>query len=759
MNIKKKLPLVMMTAIMIQGTQSFAEIKLGDFGINSYVEGGANLTNGADRASSKFTEYKDLKNSLLLNLGIDADKDSYHINFTGSNVGLGDQSYSLSGGRYGLMNYKIIYDTNLHNYAFNTLSPYSGLGGTALTIDSTVTHSNTATWNLGYKYSQSRKTIGAEATYNPESAPYYITLGYHQLAQSGSRPFWGQSSVSGYVEIPEPIDYKTNNVSLGLGYRSDSWWIHMENLYSTFSNANSLMTFQDTGLGVSATAVYQNSTFNSFLTLPPNNTYLKSAVTATVKDLPFESHLNFRASVAKLTNSVDVKNTGTFSNKVGAVTTYYDNQPIQLSEPVFKGNLTYGGMNLALSSNPIHGLDTKVYYNFLKKWNESNEIAFSTLDLNGAVKAGSDGTTAFVNELFGYYKHNYGLDVGYKLPFKTKMDVSYEKLTLHRHPRPDAPGNSDDILSVGLKNKYLDMLTVKLGYKKLWRTQEASEYANAGTNGATSSTSQDPQYTWRFVRRYDATDKKQDTIRLGVDLEPIHNLELALEGSYKRNDYGAVVLGREIDFGKQVNADISYTMPKWFKVSVSGNYGEDNYKSNHFWMTRYNVSGASKSWPSTQDPTKGGTDYSAFPWSAEVSDTTWGGGASIDVPVMDKLEIGIGYAAQRAKGKVNFFGNIPTSAPPNDGATTNTTTQPPAFQNIDDFDSYQLQSITAKAKYQLMENLSIGVAYTYEKFDYQDCIMNGYQYYDALAKTYMAGVNNDYNYEGHTGVVTAKYSF
>ncbi|MBI1920276.1 MAG: MtrB/PioB family outer membrane beta-barrel protein [Geobacter sp.] len=500
------------------------------YGAESDVSG--NITLGGrlvagENQSAKFREYRDLDDGIFGSFLLNTYKDGYFLSLKGENVGLtdehvglDDQSYKLKGGKFGSFKYSLFYDETPHNLSFHNRTFFTGVGTNNLTG---VFNANPDTWASRFDYTIQRRDYGGgiELSLN---TPFYFSAKFVEQDAKGLKPLGATTAATGgpFYEMPEPVDYKTNNLFFDTGYRSTNLVASLDGMLSTFRNKNDYLTWQDP------------TPPNGVNSLPPDNDYWKVGGQAAIK-LPLSSTLALRGSFAKL-----------------------ESEPNLLTTDKYKGDVTYTSTSAALTSNPIKPLDTKIFLSYLRKDNASNTFTFGGAE----------------TEVFHYKKLNGGLDIGYRLPLDTRANTGYEYLKVDRN-RQDATTTEDHIVYAQLKNDYFDMVTAKVRYQYLNRGAEFDKgTVGTGTNTATLG---------RFERRFDATDKTQHAVKAGVDLTPMEHLEFGIEYAYKVDDYDVdrTKLGRALVKRHEVLFDAAYELPGVFKVSGYFDYEKMKDESNH----------------------------------------------------------------------------------------------------------------------------------------------------------------------------------
>ncbi len=678
--------------------------------------------------SAKYQEYRDRDDGLDASFYLNTDNKNYYLDLEGQNLGLDDQSYSVKGGDRQNFKYRLHYNETPHNLSFGAKSIYSQPGSNNLTYSATDRAKNTdaaytpaistdpATWS-SFDYKVNRKDYGAELGINM-GTPYYLNFGVNQLETKGIKPLGqpsgvyvdktgGQFSAFGNViEMPEPVDYKTNDAYAVLGYKSKELMASLKGSLSSFENENNYLTWRN--------PYVSTENFTEVSSLAPDNDYWKLAFDGSMR-LPMDSLLAVTASHAKLQSDFAIPNTIASATTGAGVSPTYTNTVLGVDHTNFDGDVTYTKLGIALSGSPTQNLFGKTYYNYLKKENDSTHVTFT------------NGADSVSNHIFDYDKNNFGLDVDYKLPMKNTASLGYEYLDIDRK-RDDAESTTDHKYYVQLKNSALDNIAAKIRYERLERSSDFAE-GTAGT-GVT-----DPEYVLRFLRRFDATDNSRDTIKLGLEFYPMEHLDLGVEYAYKRTKYDETTLGRTEDKAHSLYFDVAWAAPG--KISLNGfvGYEKTEADSNH------------RNFTNNADPTTPTTGNTNYNWTESLEGDYWVYGLTAVVPVIpDTVDFIASFEYQNSDGAASFT---------RDSAVTLA-----ALQNIDESDDYTRKLLQAKAIYKYTKNMAITLGYVYEKYEYSDAQYNGYTYTVASPpNTFLSGAYADASYEANVGYVTVKYGF
>lgn len=583
---------------------------------------GANI-HRAEKA--KANEYRSLGDGVFGGLDLDyRDKDAY-TNLQGT-INVIDSpnaaqstnlegNLDLKGGVTDSFKVNLFYNEMPHNFTFGAKTFVNGIGTATLTKPTPGTNPNAASYTNSFDYAISKKNMGVGGEISLKS-PFFFGVQADRSTTVGLMPFALGTSLR---EYPAPIDYTTNNLYLQTGYRSDRVILTIDGLLSHFLNENDKFS----GWNSTTAPIY-------FGYLPPDNKYYKVGSSLTYR-IPFmDSTLMARANYSMLRNDVTL-----FDNS-SATTAQY------LTPRNWAGRVNYTTASTSLTSKPMKNLDTRIFFNFLNKKNEGPE------DFNY-------GTTSYTTERFDYNKRNVGLDVGYKLPAKTKLDAGYEYLNLHRAIRKDAPSTEDHTFKVQAKNDTLDWMSAKISYQRMMRKsdfQDGTLHANdpqSEVNVAALTSS----FYKTYFRPADTADKDQDTIKVGLEFELLHGLSLGTEYLYKHEKYTKNALGMQNADRNEVYVDINYVNER-FKLNAYANV--EFVESNATYRQMPGIGAATALLPVYYNINV--NDANNFNWTSKRKDTNFALGANGEVILIKNLlKTNLSYRYEQADGSNDFSSN------------------------------------------------------------------------------------------------------
>lgn len=653
-----------------------------DADVGGSVELGFRAVDDQDN-SAKYMEYRDIDDGLFGNMFLNYFQGAYYFGVEGKNIGLDDQSYLFEGGHYGSFDYSFFYDEIPHNLSFDALTFHSGIGSNMLTLGGNP--DDVDTWRQ-FDYSVDRKKYGADVGFTLNS-PLFFNVGVSREEKDGLKPL-GSGSFSGQVEMPEPVDYETDNLTVAGGFRSTEIMFKVTGMLSSFDNENKYLMWYN--------PFTDDNEINS---LPPGNDYGKIGAHLTWRKLPLMSSLLIRGSYSNLSNDFNINEL----NLTG---------PSGLNTMTFDGDISYTTFAATLVSRPTEMLDTRLFYSYLDKENDSTVILYDD---------GGNGT-----HIFDYTKHNAGLDATFNLGMDTRLTAGYEFMDIDRRNRPDVDSNTDNLLFVKAKNTSLDMVTAKVEYTFLDRDADS-------VNDPTLTPS-DAAYISRFIQRYDHTTKTKNELKLILELYPADSIDVGLEYAYVNNDYDDVTLGRTEDIGHEFYLDLMWRLSQTCSLNGFAGYEKYDADSNHY-NHRAGFQGQ------TADPTVDDGSPSSFVWTRSLDDNFWTLGLMGKLAVIpEKLTLSLSGQYQDSDGETDF-----------------TTQGTSPLGNIDKSEDYDITTVEAKALYSVTENLALALGYIYEETEYEDLQYIGYDYQPS--GSLLTGAYADHDYETHLGYLTVKYTF
>ena len=465
---------------------------------------------GQEGGKAKFTEYRDLREdgAVFGRARLNLDTDKYFLNINIGDLAYDTQYYTVDGGLWGKFRFNLFYDDIPHNITFDARTPFLGAGHDLLIG---APNTNFPAWNT-FDYSIVRHQYGGGFKVDV-IRPFFLDVSFERENREGIKPTGAAETSPGgrAFEIPEPVEYVTNNFNVSGGYSKKPLFLSFNYTHSDFNNSNTLLTLP--------------SNFNAprAFSLPPDNTYDKGGFKGAVS-LPFNSR---------------------FSTNLGFARGSSETSVVSLIGSAYTGKVDNVNYDFILTSNPIRFLDAKVYYKYYKRDNKS------------------DDPTGIANIFLNYRVSTYGGELGFRLPEHFYLNGGYKYVDTHRNKKGETdpleilPNNSDNIFFANLKWSGVDFLEARVGYEFLDRD---AHYRT-------------PQSYSNPAQRYYYAAQNKDTVKAIVDIFPLENLNLGLEYRYTNTDYLDTIFGLKSDKRHEFDISADYKIGRIAKVYGYGDFG------------------------------------------------------------------------------------------------------------------------------------------------------------------------------------------
>lgn len=665
---------------------------------------------------SKFEQYQDLGNGVLSDVFVRGRSGQMWFDGYGENFGRDDEYLMLRGGTYELFKFKIWHDSLPHEFLFNGKTPFTGSGSNNLSA--TFPKPDPSTWNaldLGYKRTDDGGYFEWQGL-----APWYIRVDANQVKFDGTKVgsgALGKSPGNGFMDLAIPVQYNTKNASVEGGYNTGAMNLSLSYLYSKFNNDFDTLTWNN--------PFFANNVDTTFL--PPDNHYERITANATFRGLPLQSTLAARYTWSEGKSDADLAQTALN----GSSPNFYG--PTLPNVNHFTGKIDNQTFTIALASHPISNVDTRLYYDYYKRNNDSTNVIYAA---NSIVNCGGPCQS----DLFHFKKNIAGLDAYWRFAPGNKLGAGWGYVNLTEN-RVDYDVVNTNSFFVEWKNTQVENLSARLKYIYLQRRSTYLGY----TEGVDAN---DPNYLKRFTSAFDSSPVDRNQLKLTADWNPTPMLSFSLEGNWYKNNYQGIILGRTSDKREEIYLSGTYGAVTGTRFTAFGDYEHITYDSSHRNIGAGDCS-ATPPGPGCFDP-YAAPNTVAYNWSANNKDKNWVIGLGLDWPVTERLLI---------KGSVLYYET--------DGSA-NTVTQN-NYGNplpINAYDDTRNTSVNLKGIWTYDKNWSFTLGYAYERWRYSDAGYNGYQYtipYPAIStsppSSYLNGYNAFTNYNANIVYVLATYKF
>ena len=681
---KRKLIAVLVANLFVGAGAAYAQ----STGLKWTGEVSAGLRMSSVKATddSKFREYRDIGDTDLLNVfDIRGDSETHRFNIFMENFGTDDRYIDIRGTEFGKWKFRLYNNELRHRFGSGpgALSPYSGIGSNTLTSAfDAATRNNPNTWNR-FDDSLKREDYGGMFEWSGLS-PWYVRFDGNQVKREGIKVIassLGTSPGNGSIDLPSPVDWKTYNASGEFGYQAANRHFAITGSYSKFQNDNSLLNWSNPFFAPGLPGIRDTSV------LPADNEIWKVAANGNWRGLPLGSSIAGRFTYSKLSNDVQV-----LPAMLTAVAAPNQFQSTASSVPFFHGEVKTTTASVSLNSAPMRAVDTRIYYNYRDKQNDSTQITFNPTAASGLQCGGAACTT----ELFSYTKNQAGIEAYYRINPDNRIGAGYEFEATERD-RLDLPKTTDNKYFAEWRNSTFDWVDGRLKYQYLSRRSNVFGFADPGNP------------IDQFVRRFDYAPLDQHLVKLNLGSNPAPLVDLGFDVYLKFNDYKDVQLGRNRDRRYEYYVSAGYGDPSKFRALLFADIEFVQYESRH----RVGTGDPNPDGPPQPPAPALSTTYT---WTADNKDRSWQTGLAVDWQAMPKLAFKGSFVYAETRGTADF------------AAQPGTILAAPGLIGIGNFDNTRRIALNLRGIYQHDKNWRITGGYAFEQYRYDDVAYNGFRY-------------------------------
>ncbi len=705
----KKIFLIFLT--LFSTINFFAEDKTNFSGEFQGTQASADVSGN----EAKFNEYRDLENGLYGKIKLKYDSEKYFLKFYAYDMGYGTQSYEIEGGA--LTSFKMYFKYNEipHNFTYDAKTIYSGAGTNKLSASSYFILNNPDTYTPSNLFDYSLQRKNGEGGFMLDLIkPFYFNVSFSRETKDGIKPTAVPLTAGGgsyFIELPEPIDYVTNNFKAEWGYAKNPFFFSFSYLRSEFSNENQYLYF---------TNVYNATMFNApeldYLTLPPENKNDNLNFKGTLK-LPLRSTVNVKFSKTRASSNYNLLDYY-IRNITGGV------QNVGLSDLKFDGKFSSTNYDITITSHPTSFLNTKIFYNAYDKENKSDKITHTDPAVNGG--------NPFTTHLFDYNKKKSGVEFDLKLMPKFSLLSSYTHLKTERE-RGDLPETKDNIYLLEMKWNGLDFLIAKVGYEILKRSAvHLIPETLFQTDQALANVVE------KYLFRFDGAPLDRNSLKTTLEIYPLDFLSFNLYFKDKKSNYKETILGLKEDKRQEIGADFDLKIGNFATFVGYGSYEKTKFPQ----VQRFSLPQGSL------DPYVPG-DSNSYNWEVLSENKTYNYGANFEInAINDKLLFNINYDYIKSDGFFDFTFFDYTPAQNSD------------ISNVDD---WWKRTFSFKATFNYNKNFSFFGYYLYERYNYSDIALDGYLYtYNGGSDTSITSLTGAYmapSYKANLAFLGVSYKF
>ncbi|MBX9633536.1 MAG: MtrB/PioB family decaheme-associated outer membrane protein [Magnetospirillum sp.] len=625
----------------------------------------------------------------------------------GSNFGFNSRRLAVEGGEQGA--YKLSFGYELLPFsAFRGLTPFNGEGTNHLSLVPGYQAGTTPTTMTAANLNRlrpidlrtERERFGSGMTWQIDPQ-YSMRMAARHEKKEGLRPMGVNGSSA--MMVPAPVNYQDDQVETELGFADKKMQWRLGYNMSLFRNEDNFLRIDNpfaTGTNTrEQMALAPDNSAHSFFA---DGGYQFTDTTRLTTNLSYSQYLQDDTFLPFSVNQTDSR---------------------QLPRQSLDGRISTTTANVELSTRPMAKLDMKTRYRFTNRRNDTpvSEFYYISSDGTGA----SDTSTARYrrNTPFSYQENLASLDFGYAVTPRTKVTTGYEFREFERSHSERAK-NTDHTGYVGMRSNLAEGLTGNAKYSHMMR--DGSTYSPQGSLVYTNN----PAYVSSSLydnhpglRKYFEADLVRDRLQTGLNYSPADAWNLGISGGVTIDDYLRSELGLTDAVATNATLDASYQASP--DLTLTGFYTYERRTTEQAGWQSTNINDPNRRW-----------------WVSIAEDAhTTGLGSKWQVREGWKLLLDYAFV-----WTVTEIDNKRTDA------TVSGLANASSFPDI----TSKSHSVSARAEYDLTDNVVLGLGYALEIYRSKDWALDNL---NVNSTSVLSMGEQSPNYNAHLFLVTTRAKF
>lgn len=761
-------------------------------GVPDGVKGRVELIGGqktGERESSKFEEYRDLPDGASGNAEIQFKKGSKNLKVTAENIGQMDQRYNMEGGSSGDFKVKAGYDEIIHRFAYDARTPFYGVGTGYLYLSPTVRNQTTVApstanetqananrrlQDMGERMGQ---LMNGAAQYDLQLQrktgtlqfdltaldPVRLNVTWNHENRVGTRPWSVSFGFGNAMEVPEPIDYTTDNAKVTAEYNSKHVYATIGWSGSRFTNhigelrwdnpfrqvpSTSGSAYQMPNVSGSGSAYRFNTDGPAYgrMDLYPNNLYQAANAAVVFKELPLETKVDLNTTFGWLRqNDALVPMTTNTAMRPGAPTAttgapiLYDvSNPYMLARPNAAAGVNTALYQAFVMSRPLESLKTQLKYRMYDYTNKTQKIILpGQANLDAAFVH-----TINENEVTSYKKQLASADADYKFWDDTHFMLGYSNEHWWREER-EVASSEEEFYRGTLEKRIKEKASFGVTYEQSKRAGDYNPFVpfedmlmqKDFQDGITQPA------TLPMLRKLDEANRRRERGTVYTNLQLTESFGVGLKAIGGRDTFPDSEYGLKRSVHRIYSGDLEWSLSE--RLTFTGNYTQEKFETEQN-DRQWNPSTVTRTASGNVVTVGAGDPYFTGPWpdsnsdwSAESIDRakTWSVGVRFDV-IPKTLRVTVEASEIITDGRIRY------NSPIGDLNRINTATADDTNNflalEIPDANDTRWQKAHTKFEIFLDDMTSLTAGYVYERFRISDYNQYGFDY---VPKT-VAGLYN-----------------
>lgn len=674
-------------------------------GFEGSVTIGAEVTD-LDKKSHKYGEYNGIKDDATRFTGdidLSLNDEGDYIDIQAEDIGHDDRSFSIELGNYGSYQLHMEYSELTHLLGEGT-TPFTGGGGDVLVLPSGFTQHTTTSqmvadpeWTTQSIDMETQRKKASIAYSRDLGSNYSFNLGYQREIKEGTRSIGGMLGTNGQFTsssiLPQPIDYRTDDITAGITYNGDKGMVSIAYLLSTFANENEALRWENPFMAPGGPPFPTDAQH----ALPPDNKHQRLSLTA-VRDLTRATRLSLTAEYGKMEQDEEFL-PYTINSLIAT--------PRALPRASAEAEIDVTHVSLNLTSRPTKKLSVNARYRYYDTENKMDRALFYRVTNDTGIQSDvADG--AFYSLPFDYSKNSLDVDTVYRITSATRIKAGLGHEITDRDYR-SAKQTKENTYKLGLRSRLSSMLTAAIDYTRAEKRVDGKYDNEPLYNAYHSYTTASGMYSYvsagnfdinEALRQLDLAERDRDSYSVKFNLMPLDTTTVALIYRYRNDDYNDSELGWQEDRLSSYTVDVttSPTRNATFYAYYTNDLGEKEQASRSFTT----AGPPSIKYTQAIDPTRN--------WWADHTDKTDTVGIGTSLAFLrGQFTIDADYVHAKSTTEIEFRAASGLAITPEDMPNLET----------------KRDTVNLTGRYKLRKTLTLGLGYSYEKFESDDWATDG----------------------------------
>jgi len=526
--------------------------------------------------------------------------------------------------------------------------------------------------------------------------------------------------------VARPLDYQTDEFTLGLSYGASRSQYNLSYSAMLFSNQNKALRFRNpfNNAGWAAGANFSDGAVGE-IALEPDNKSHQLALSG-VRTLGAATRLSGSLVATRLEQD------DSYLPYSSALPVSY---PLPRSDLDGRVNNLTG--NLSFSTRLSRQASLRLHYNYRERDNRTPRDNYQRIAGDAELQHPLVSESTRVNRIYDLERHQYSADLSYRLGGGNRLSSGLEWQQTDR--------SMVDVATTDELSGFLKWDFSPSSFSSGWiRFERAAREASTYDSTVPFVSGHNPDYVATLVgnelfendpllRRYHLTDRDRDVVSGSLNFFPGEVVGVSILGKLVADDYPGTAVGISKSRNGNFAADLSISPGSNWTGSLYYNF--DRFDNTNRGYTRLGSPFNTPFFPaSARNPD--------LNWTVTTRDRVHTLGGGIDWELLQgRLQLSLDAAYTDANTQTSpASANAPLPVP---GATADD-----ALPDV----TTRITSLTAQADYTLQPGRSLSVRYYHENFDSADWALDGIRI-DSVANVLMLGTQS-FNYSGDLLIIS-----